>query len=174
MQRETHIRKFLMAVGMTFFLAACAGGYDDEGPTDQPPPPPPPPPPVVEPVDTGPDITSKTYLSEINGDAVLFDYDSSDLDAGDRSTLQAQARWLNGNGFSVTIEGHADERGTRDYNLALGDRRANSVKNYLVALGVSADRINTISYGKERPVRGNICSAERCWSLNRRGMLVVN
>lgn len=174
MQRDTHFRKFLMAAGMTVFLAACAGGYEDEGPTDQPPPPPPPPPPVVEPVDTGPDPLSKTYLDEMNQDVVLFDYDSSDLDAQDRSTLQAQARWLNGNNYAVTVEGHADERGTRDYNLALGDRRANSVKNYLVALGVSADRINTISYGKERPVRGNTCSAERCWSLNRRGMLVVN
>lgn len=174
MQRETNLRKLLLAASMTAFLAACSGGGTDEGIDDTPPPPPPPPPPVVEPVDTGPDPLSKTFLDEMNQDKVLFDYDSSELDAGDRSTLQAQARWLNGNSYAVTIEGHADERGTRDYNLALGDRRSNSIKNYLVALGVSADRINTISYGKERPVRGNTCSAERCWSLNRRGALVVN
>ena len=162
-----------MALGVTVFLAACAEPEVEAPVRDDTPPPPEPV--VVEPeVPAGPDETLSTYLGEIGMDVVLFDYDSSDLDAQDRSVLQTQARWLNGNSFSVTVEGHADERGTRDYNLALGDRRANSIKNYLVALGVSADRINTISYGKERPVRGNTCSAERCWSQNRRGVVDAN
>ncbi len=175
MLRATNIKFLLLAVGMTAFLGACSSDKGTEtGPvedttTTQPPQ-------VIDqtPVDTGPTVDMKEYLSGVVGDTVLFDYDSSDLDAEDRSALQAQARWLNGNSYSVTIEGHADERGTRDYNLALGDRRANSIKNYLVALGVGADRINTISYGKERPLRGNTCSEERCWSKNRRGTMVVN
>lgn len=171
MQRDTNLRKLIIAVGVTAFLAACA----KEEPTPVVEPEPEPQPPVVEqPVDTGPTVEMKEYLATVIGDRVHFDYDSSELDAEDRAMLQAQARWLNGNNYTVTIEGHADERGTRDYNLALGDRRANAVKNYLVALGVNANRINTISYGKERPVAGNTCSAERCWSLNRRGVMVVN
>jgi len=174
MQRERNIKRLLLAAGMTAFLAACAGDKGTGTGTTEPTTPTPTPPPVVEPVDTGPTPEMKEYLDEVIGNKVLFDYDSSDLDAEDRATLQAQARWLNGNSYSVTIQGHADERGTRDYNLALGDRRANSIKNYLVALGVSADRINTISYGKERPVQGMTCSAERCWSQNRRGVMVVN
>jgi peptidoglycan-associated lipoprotein len=87
--------------------------------------------------------------------------------------LRAQAEWLNAYGYvTVTIEGHADERGTREYNLALGERRAVAVRNYLVALGVSPSRINIISYGKERPV--SFCSNESCWSQNRRGVMVLN
>ncbi len=175
MQSNTYFKSFLIAVGMTVFLAACSSGGTDEGVGDTTPPPQPLPLPPDVPVEpAGPDETLSTYLEEIGMNVVLFDYDSSDLDAEDRAILQTQARWLNGNSFSVTVEGHADERGTRDYNLALGDRRANSIKNYLVALGVSADRINTISYGKERPVRGMTCSAERCWSQNRRGVVNPN
>ena len=82
---------------------------------------------------------------------VYFAYDRYDVDASARSVLGAQANWMKANNVNVIVEGHCDERGTREYNIALGDRRANAVKNYLVAMGVSASRIRTVSYGKERP-----------------------
>ncbi|WP_406682064.1 peptidoglycan-associated lipoprotein Pal [Rhodobium gokarnense] len=107
------------------------------------------------------------------GDRVLFDVDSSSLDASARSTLDGQARWLaQYSQYSLTIEGHADERGTREYNLALGARRASAVRDYLASQGVSPGRLRTISYGKERPVA--VCSAESCWSQNRRAVSVVS
>ncbi|MCB1682418.1 MAG: peptidoglycan-associated lipoprotein Pal [Rhodospirillales bacterium] len=103
------------------------------------------------------------------GDRVFFDYDSYDLRPEARTTLENQARWLQQySNLNVTIEGHADERGTREYNLALGERRANSVKNYLVALGIDASRVNTISYGKERPAE--LGSNEQAWARNRRAV----
>lgn len=106
------------------------------------------------------------------GDRVFFGYDRTDLDAESRATLDRQAQWLQRfSTLTITVEGHADERGTREYNLALGDRRATAVKNYLVALGVSADRINTISYGKERPAV--LGSNPAGWAQNRRGVTVV-
>ncbi|GAK46557.1 peptidoglycan-associated lipoprotein [Tepidicaulis marinus] len=107
------------------------------------------------------------------GDRVFFDLDRSDIKPEARQTLQRQAAWLKQYpALTVTIEGHADERGTREYNLALGGRRANAVKDYLVAQGVDPARVRTISYGKERPVA--LCSDESCWSQNRRGVTVVN
>jgi len=107
------------------------------------------------------------------GDRVFFDFDKYNLKPQSREALQRQAVWLKKfPSVTVTVEGHCDERGTREYNLALGERRANSVKNYLVALGVNPNRIKTISYGKERPaVTG---SNEAAWSQNRRGVTVVN
>jgi peptidoglycan-associated lipoprotein len=110
---------------------------------------------------------------EINvGDRVFFDYDQSDLDASDQATLQKQAAWLSKYpAVTLTVEGHADERGTREYNLALGARRASAVKEYLVSLGINASRLDTISYGKERPVCAE--SNESCWSQNRRGVSVI-
>ena len=106
------------------------------------------------------------------GDRVFFGYDRYDLTAEARATLENQAQWMKQNGSSVTIEGHADERGTREYNLALGERRASSVKNYLMALGVSSSQINVVSYGKERPaVPGSNSSA---WSQNRRSVSKIN
>ncbi|MCK5425422.1 MAG: peptidoglycan-associated lipoprotein Pal [Emcibacter sp.] len=104
---------------------------------------------------------------------VYFGYDRYDLSADARAGLKAQAAWLEDHAaVKVTVEGHCDERGTRDYNLALGDMRANSVKNYLVALGVDPSRIHTVSYGKERPaVTG---TGESSWSKNRRGYTRVN
>ncbi|PCJ42456.1 MAG: peptidoglycan-associated lipoprotein [Alphaproteobacteria bacterium] len=104
---------------------------------------------------------------------VYFGYDRYDLSSDGRSGLQAQAAWLVAHAdVKVTVEGHCDERGTREYNLALGDRRANAVKNYLVALGVDPSRIHTVSYGKERPaVTG---TGESVWSKNRRGYTRVN
>ncbi len=106
------------------------------------------------------------------GDRIFYGYDRYDLSAEARSVLEKQAQWLNQyQNLSITVEGHADERGTREYNLALGERRANSVKNYLVALGVSPSRITTISYGKERPAVPG--SNEQSWAQNRRGVTVV-
>ena len=108
----------------------------------------------------------------MGGDRVLFDTDKYDLDDQDRATLDAQAAWLQRYpAVRVTIEGHADERGTRDYNLALGDRRANSAKNYLAARGVSPSRMTVISYGKERPEA--IGSDEGAWAQNRRAVTVL-
>ncbi|MBE7637967.1 peptidoglycan-associated lipoprotein Pal [Sneathiella sp. P13V-1] len=107
------------------------------------------------------------------GDRVFFGFDKYNLTAEARSTAQRQAAWLKANPtVTVTIEGHADERGTREYNLALGERRATAVKNYLVTLGVSSSRVATISYGKERPVA--LGHNEEAWSQNRRGVMTVN
>lgn len=106
------------------------------------------------------------------GDRVFFDTDSSVVDSESQATLERQAAWLRQySDLNVTVEGHCDERGTREYNLALGERRANAAKNYLVGLGISPARISTISYGKERPsVLGHSPDA---WSQNRRAVTVV-
>jgi len=107
------------------------------------------------------------------GDRVFFDTDQTDLSQTAQATLDKQAAWLNQyNKYSFTIEGHADERGTREYNFALGSRRAQAVRDYLVAKGVSASRMRTISYGKERPVA--VCDDISCWSQNRRAVTVLN
>jgi peptidoglycan-associated lipoprotein len=106
------------------------------------------------------------------GDTVHFDYDAYNITDEGRSVLQRQAAWLaKYPSIRVTVEGHCDERGTREYNLALGARRANSVKEYLVSLGVSAGRVDTISYGKERPICTE--SDEGCWAQNRRGVTTI-
>lgn len=106
------------------------------------------------------------------GDRVFFAFNESSLSAEARATLDRQAAWLKKYGsVKVTIEGHCDERGTREYNLALGERRATAVKNYLVADGIGASRIKTISYGKERPAV--LGSNEAAWAQNRRGVTVV-
>jgi len=106
------------------------------------------------------------------GDRVFFDTNSSDLSARARETLDKQAQWLNHyNQYDFTVEGHTDERGTREYNLGLGARRAQVVRDYLISQGVSAQRIRTISYGKERPVA--VCDNESCWSQNRRAVTVL-
>ena len=107
------------------------------------------------------------------GDRVFFDTDQTDLSSRAQATLDKQAAWLNQyNKYNFTVEGHADERGTREYNFALGWRRAQAVHDYLVAKGVSASRIKTISYGKERPVA--VCDDISCWSQNRRAVTVLN
>jgi peptidoglycan-associated lipoprotein len=107
------------------------------------------------------------------GDRVFFDTDRYDLSAEAQSQLQKQAAWLaQYPAVTVTVEGHCDERGTREYNLALGERRANAVANYLTALGVDAGRLSVISYGKERPECTD--SNEGCWAQNRRGVTAVN
>jgi peptidoglycan-associated lipoprotein len=107
------------------------------------------------------------------GDRVFFETDSTELTPQARETLDKQAQWLNlYNRYAFTIEGHADERGTREYNIALGARRAQTVREYLVSRGVSAQRMRTISYGKERPVA--VCDDISCWSQNRRAVTVLN
>jgi peptidoglycan-associated lipoprotein len=106
------------------------------------------------------------------GDRIFFDTDSSAIRADAQATLARQAQWLNQYPqYAITIEGHADERGTREYNLALGARRAAATRDFLVSRGVSASRINTISYGKERPVA--VCDDISCWSQNRRAVTVL-
>jgi peptidoglycan-associated lipoprotein len=107
------------------------------------------------------------------GDRVFFETDSSDLTSTATATLDKQAQWLNQySRYSITIEGHADERGTREYNFALGARRSQTVRDYLASKGVSASRIKTTSFGKERPVA--VCDDISCWSQNRRGVTVLN
>ncbi len=107
------------------------------------------------------------------GDRVFFGYDSSELDSDAQELLQDQVAWLKQHSnVSVIIEGHCDERGTREYNLALGEKRAQSVKNYLINLGISSDRVSTISYGKERPAV--VGSNDGAWAQNRRSVTIVN
>ena len=107
------------------------------------------------------------------GDRVYFAVDSSDLSGTAQATLAKQAQWLQRyNRYTITVEGHADERGTREYNLALGARRASAVKAYLASQGVAPNRMRTISYGKERPVA--VCDNESCWSQNRRSVTVLD
>ena len=112
-------------------------------------------------------------LEQNVGDRVFFGYDSSVLTAEGQATLERQATWMKKHGsVNVTIEGHCDERGTREYNIALGERRANAAKNYLVNLGVDSSRISVVSYGKERPAV--LGSTESSYAQNRRGVTVVD
>jgi peptidoglycan-associated lipoprotein len=108
------------------------------------------------------------------GDRVFFETDSSELTPMSRATLDKQAQWLNrySQYNQFTVEGHADERGTREYNIALGARRAQTVRDYLASRGVAANRMRTISYGKERPVA--VCDDISCWSQNRRSVTLLN
>ena len=112
------------------------------------------------------------FLANTMSDRVLFDTDRFNIDPQDQAILQSQAQWLAQNpNARITIEGHCDERGTRDYNLALGERRANAAKNYLASLGVSPSRMTTVSYGKERPEA--LASNESAWAQNRRAVSIV-
>jgi peptidoglycan-associated lipoprotein len=117
--------------------------------------------------------TQEHFVNAVNGQNVIyFDTDRYNIDSADIAALQTQAQYLSQYPqISITIEGHCDERGTREYNLALGERRANAAKNYLVSLGVPATRIRTVSYGKERPVA--LGSNEAAWAQNRRAVSVV-
>lgn len=107
------------------------------------------------------------------GDRVFFETDQTEVSSQGRQTLDNQAQWLSRYPqYTFTIEGHADERGTREYNIALGARRAQSVREYLISRGIQANRMRTISYGKERPVA--VCNDISCWSQNRRAVTVLN
>lgn len=112
------------------------------------------------------------FVASIQSDTIYFDTDMSNIDENDRVVLQSQAQWLaRYPAVRITVEGHADERGTREYNLALGERRANSARNFLASLGVDPARISVISYGKERPVA--LGSDEASWAQNRRAVTVT-
>lgn len=121
----------------------------------------------------GPTPGTQEHLVVNVGDRVFFDFDKSDLRPEARATVEALAVWMNDfPSTTLSLEGHCDERGTREYNLALGERRANAVRDYLVALGIAPNRLTTISYGKERPAV--LGSNEEAWAQNRRGVFVVN
>ena len=118
------------------------------------------------------DPSSTAYFQQAVGDRVLFEVDQSTLTPTGRATLDGQAAWLLSNtDYQAVIEGHADEQGTREYNLALGARRANSAQEYLASKGVPASRMRVVSYGKERPIE--ICSQEACYAKNRRAVTVL-
>ncbi|MBC7986372.1 MAG: peptidoglycan-associated lipoprotein Pal [Sphingomonadaceae bacterium] len=162
----------MILAASTLALAAC--GRD--APEDLPPPPPDttmPTDPTTDPGYGQPAPGSREdFLARVGSDTIYFGLDQHDIDAEDRATLDSQATWLTQySSVFVTVEGHADERGTREYNLGLGERRANAAKNYLVSRGVDASRITVISYGKERPVA--LGSDESSWARNRRSVTVV-
>ena len=151
--------KLTIAAASLLALAACdsdgAGGANGNGITT-----------------SALDPASVEFFNQEIGDTVLFEVDQSTLTPAATQILNAQANWLlNNPGKTIVIEGHADEQGTREYNLALGARRAAAVQTYLVSRGLTDDRLSTITYGKERPLA--ICSDEACWSKNRRSVTVV-
>ncbi|CAN5356233.1 hypothetical protein BH09PSE3_BH09PSE3_24870 [soil metagenome] len=161
--------KMLLAVSL-LAIGACA----KKPPKELPPPPVDNSAQTSEPTNSGAAVpgSQADFVASVAADRVFFATDSSDVDQPGQSTLQSQAAWFaKYPNVRVTVEGHADERGTREYNLALGDRRANAAKNALVALGVSAGRITTISYGKERP--DAIGSDESAYARNRRAVSVT-
>ena len=171
-------KRFLTITAASIFLAACGTSETDtdlepamETQTETPAVPTPE---VMEaPMPSGPPPGSQLALAATAGDRIFFEYDKAELTPTARDILRRQAEWLRDNpGIDVVVEGHCDERGTREYNIALGDRRANASRNYLIALGISGARLRTISYGKERPVAfGSDASS---WSKNRRAVTVVS
>ncbi len=119
------------------------------------------------------DPTSPLFFNQTIGDRVLFAVDTSTITPEGQTILDGQARWLLTNAdYRAVIEGHADEQGTREYNLALGQRRANAVREYLVSRGVPANRLQVTSFGKERPIA--VCSEESCYAQNRRAVTVLS
>jgi peptidoglycan-associated lipoprotein len=160
--------RFLSAVAIAILLAACSSKKQETAATTAAATPPA----ASAPAPSGPAPESVEYFNSVVGNIVAFGYDKYDLDAAAQSKLKGQAAWLKQYpARTLTVEGHCDERGTREYNLGLGDRRANAVKQFLAAEGVAANRIKTISYGKERPMC--VSSDETCWGKNRRGASVV-
>jgi peptidoglycan-associated lipoprotein len=152
-------------------LAACT--HKQEAVNTAPPPAPPPSAPMAPAPVTSSIIPGSAEDLRVNvGDTVHFAYNEYNIQEADKTILGRQSAWLQKYpSVRVTIEGHADERGTREYNLALGARRANAVKEYLVSQGVSAGRVETVSYGKERPICTE--SNDSCWAQNRRGVTTV-
>ena len=156
MREALNIRKILMVVFASIALTACATSTKQSGM-------------MQGDVYTGTDTVE--YLANGVKDRVFFATNKSTLTTASRDTLRKQAAWMRKKkSVTVTVEGHADERGTREYNLALGERRANAVKDYLMTYGISGSRIQVISYGKERPV--NSGSSPLAWSQNRRSVTV--
>jgi len=162
--------KVVMAISAVLLLAACSSkpaATGDTGATGTATTAP-----TTATVPQGPAAGSVEEFTTSIGDRVYFGFDRYDLTAEAQSQLQKIAAWLKTYPqYRFVIEGHCDDRGTREYNLALGERRANSAKNYLIALGIDANRMQTISYGKERPVCTD--STESCWAQNRRDVIVL-
>jgi len=157
------------ALSALLILGACTHKQEAQNTA---PPPAPPPPPAAAPQQSSIVPGSLEDFRVNVGDTVHFAYNAYTIQDQDKGTLQKQAQWLQRYpSVQITIEGHCDERGTREYNLALGARRANAVKEYLVSLGVSASRLQTVSYGKERPICTE--STEDCWAQNRRGVSTI-
>jgi peptidoglycan-associated lipoprotein len=149
--------KFAMALAAGLALAACASNPN---------------PAAVGAAGAAAPGSQQDFVVNV-GDRVFFESDSSELTSQSRGTLDKQVQWLQTyNRYAFTIEGHADERGTREYNIALGARRAQAVRDYLASRGIDANRMRTISYGKERPVA--VCDDISCWSQNRRAVTVLN
>jgi peptidoglycan-associated lipoprotein len=159
--------RFLSIFAAVALLAACDTPKVEEGAVN--------PNVITKPDDKKPSIVAgskEDFVANV-GDRVFFDFDKSSLRPEGKATLAKQAAWLKQYGnFTLTIEGHADERGTREYNIALGAKRANAVKEFLKANGVADTRVKVVSYGKERPVA--LGSNEAAWSQNRRGVTVLN
>jgi peptidoglycan-associated lipoprotein len=149
--------RFAAVIGAAIALAACANN-----PADQ----------AGGPGSAATPGSAQDFVVNV-GDRVFFETDSTELTPQARETLEKQVQWLTRyNRYAFTIEGHADERGTREYNIALGARRAQTVRDYLASRGIEPSRIRTISYGKERPVA--VCNDISCWSQNRRAVTVLN
>ena len=170
MTRFPHSLKFA-CLSAALMLGACT--HKQEAVNTAPPPAPPPqqqsaPAPVTSSIIPG---SAEDFRVNV-GDTVHFALNQYNIEDSDKAVLGRQAAWLSKYpAVRVTVEGHADERGTREYNLALGARRANAVKEYLVSQGVSTARVETISYGKERPICTD--SNEACWAQNRRGVSTI-
>ena len=161
------LQRILLSIFMLFFIAACGSTPKEESAA------------------SGDGLTSVDYTSDgikagsaddliVNvGDRVFFEFASHELTSDAQDHLQAVAAWLKQySNVNIIVEGHCDERGTREYNIALGERRAQAMKNYLIGLGIEAGRLSTISYGKERPAV--IGSSEGAWAQNRRAVAAVN
>ncbi|MEW6258155.1 MAG: peptidoglycan-associated lipoprotein Pal [Pseudomonadota bacterium] len=148
--------RFAALFGVMLALAACANTPDPNAQSGA----------------AGPPGSPQEFVVAV-GDRVFFETDQTDLSPQAQATLERQAQWLQQyNRYTFTIEGHADERGTREYNIALGAKRAQNVRDYLVSRGIDPARMRTISYGKERPVA--VCNDISCWSQNRRAVTVLN
>lgn len=161
---------FAAIAGLGLVLSACATQPEPVAPTPQPAAEPAPTPAPAEPA--GPTPGSMEDFEVTAGDRVFYGYDQSTLTGEARETLRRQAAWLGSYPSTrVLIAGNADERGTREYNLALGARRANAARDFLISQGVDPARIQSVSYGKERPVCRE--SSERCWALNRNATTVL-
>ncbi len=157
--------KVLGLMAALVLVAGCPSPQDDVDDTDTGGV-------VAPPPETAPMMSAQEDLVINVGDRVFFDFDKSDLRPDAIETLNRQADWLNANGaITVTIEGHCDERGTREYNLALGERRAAAARQYLESMGIGGGRMDTVSYGKERPAV--LGSNEAAWAQNRRAVMVV-
>jgi peptidoglycan-associated lipoprotein len=166
--------KYLVAT-VTVATALALAGCSKKAPEELPPPPASETPTPSGPIgDQSAVPGTQAHFAEVmrGADTIYFDTDRYNIDSADQAALQQQAQYLaQYPNVGATVEGHADERGTREYNLALGERRANAAKNYLVSLGVAANRISTVSYGKERPVA--LGSNEQAWAQNRRAVTLI-